>query len=185
MRQSVLGSRRPVVCLWGGFFEPSALTWFGQKAGGHGATGDAALAIKAPLVLSHARRENLGVVGRAKGRPKDLIHERPREDWHRLLDELTKVRTGDDVTIELLDADFGDAFEAEQMPLAYIEYDEHADEASVGVGGRDGRYPVVLRHSIEHPISILTDSKPPRLPLVIQIVGADGSETLVTVLPRS
>jgi hypothetical protein len=114
-----------------------------------------------------------------------LIHERPREDWHELLDELTKVRTGDDVTVELLDAEFGDAFEAERMPLAYIEYDEHADEASVAVGGRDGRYPVVLRHSIEHPTSILTDSKPPRLPLVVQIVGADGSETLVTVLPRS
>ena len=141
--------------------------------------------IRAPLVLGHARRENLTVVGRANGRRKDLIHERPREDWHGLLDELTKVRTGDDVTIELLDADFGDAFEAEQMPLAYVEYDEHADEASVAVGGRDGRYPVVLRHSIEHPVSILTDSKPPRLPLVIQIVGADGSETLVTVLPRS
>jgi hypothetical protein len=84
-----------------------------------------------------------------------------------------------------LDADFGDAFEVERMPLAYIEYDEHADEASVAVGGRDHRYPVVLRHSIEHPTSILTDSKAPKLPLVIQVVGADGSETLVTVLPRS
>ena len=63
-----------------------------------------------------------------------MIHERPKEDWHRLLDELTKVRAGDDVTIELLDAEFGDDFEAERMPLAYIEYDEHADEASVGVG---------------------------------------------------
>ncbi len=125
------------------------------------------------------------MVGSAKGRPTDLIHERPREDWHKLLDELTKVRAGDDVTIELLDADYGDALEAERMPLAYIEYDEHVDEASVAVGGRDGRYPVLLRHSIEHPTSILTDSKPPRLPLVIQIVGADGSETLVTVLPRS
>jgi hypothetical protein len=112
-----------------------------------------------------------------------LIHERPKEDWHEMLDQITKVRTGDDVTIELLDAEFGDAFEAERMPLAYIEYDEHADEASVAVGGRDGRYPVVLRCSIEHPSSILTDSKPPELPLVIQIVGADGSETLVTVLP--
>ncbi len=121
----------------------------------------------------------------ARDRVRDVIHERPREDWHGLLDELTKVRTGDDVTIELLDAEFGDAFEAEQMPLAYIEYDEHADEASVGVGGRDGRFPVVLRHSIQHPTSILTDAQPPRLPLVVQIVGADGSETLVTVIPRS
>ncbi len=114
-----------------------------------------------------------------------MIHEQPREEWHGLLDELTKVRTGDDVTIELLDAEFGDALEAERMPLAYIEYDEHADEASVGVGGRDGRYPVVLRHSVENPTAILTDSKPPRLPLVVQIVGADGSETLVTVVPRA
>jgi hypothetical protein len=43
---------------------------------------------------------------------------------------------------------------------------------------------VVLRHSIEHPASILTDAKPPRLPLVVQMVAADGSETLVTVFPR-
>jgi hypothetical protein len=114
----------------------------------------------------------------------DIVHETPKEEWHTLLDELTRVRMGDDVTIELLDAEFGDEFEAERMPLAYIEYDEHADEASVGVGGRDGRYPVALRHSIAHPASILTDSKPPRLPLVVQIVGGDGSETLVTVLPH-
>jgi hypothetical protein len=123
------------------------------------------------------------VAENAKGRA-DSIHERPKENWHELLDELTKVRAGDDVTIEILDAEFGDGFEAERMPLAYIEYDEHADEASVAVGGRDGRYPVLLRHSIEHPTSILTDSKPPRLPLVVQIVSNDGSETLVTILPR-
>jgi hypothetical protein len=120
----------------------------------------------------------------ARGRRSDIIHERPQDTWHELLDELTKVRTGDDITIELLDAEFGDQLEAERLPLAYIEYDEHADEASVGVGGRDSRYQVVLRHSIEHPTSILTDAAPPRLPLTVQIVGADGSETLVTIYPR-
>jgi hypothetical protein len=119
-----------------------------------------------------------------KGRRADVIHDRPKEEWHALLDELTMVRGGDDVTIELLDAEFGDELEAERLPLAYIEYDEHADEASVAVGGRDGRYQVVLRHSIAHPTSILTDAKPPMLPLAVQIVAPDGSETLVTVLPR-
>jgi len=138
-----------------------------------------------PVVVGRETRENLAVNEHAKNRSRDVIHERPKTEWHALLDEVTKVRTGDDVTIELLDSEFGDAFEAERMPLAYVEYDEHADEASVAVGGRDSRYPVVLRHSIEHPSSILTDARPPRLPLVIQIVGADGSETLVTVLPRS
>ncbi|HUC13323.1 MAG TPA: DUF5335 family protein [Acidimicrobiales bacterium] len=120
-----------------------------------------------------------------KSKRSDIVHERPKEDWHKLLDELTVARAGDDITIELLDVEFGDEFEAERVPLAYIEYDEHADEASVGVGGRDGRYPVVLRHSIGHPTSILTDSDPPVLPLAVQIVGADGSQTVVTVLPRS
>jgi len=114
-----------------------------------------------PLALGLGPRDNPDVAKNAKRERTDIVHERPKGDWHELLDELTLVRTGDDVTIELLDAEFGDELEAERMPLAYIEYDEHADEASVGVGGRDGRYPVVLRHSIEHPISILTDSKPP------------------------
>ena len=109
----------------------------------------------------------------------------PRKPGTRCFDELTRVRAGDDVTVEVLDVEFGDEYQAERIPLAYVEYDEHADEASVGVGGRDGRYPVVLRHSIPRPTSILTDSKPPMLPLVVQIVGADGSQTLVTVLPRS
>ena len=109
-----------------------------------------------------------------KGESSDIIHERPKQERHTLLDELTKVWTGDDVTIELLDAEFGDEFEAEQIPLAYIEYDEHGDEASVGVGGRDGRYPVVLRHSIEHPTSILTDSKPPCCPWPSKSWGPTG-----------
>jgi Family of unknown function (DUF5335) len=113
-----------------------------------------------------------------------VVHERLRAEWHDMLDELTRVRSGDDVTIELLDAEFGDELEAERMPLAYVEYDEHANEASVAVGGRDGRYPVVLRHSIQGPTSILTDTQPPMMPLAVQIVAPDGSETLITVLPR-
>jgi hypothetical protein len=57
------------------------------------------------------------VANHPRGRRPDLIHERPKEEWHQLLDELTRVRAGDDVTIELLDAEFGDEFEAERMPL--------------------------------------------------------------------
>jgi hypothetical protein len=130
-------------------------------------------------------RENDGVEKHTHRQRPDIAHERPKEQWHKMLDELTKVRAGDNITIELLDDEFGDEFEAERLPLAYLEYDEHADEASVGVGGRDGRYPVVLRHSIKHPTAIRTDSQPPLLPLAVQIVGADGTQTLVTVLPTA
>ena len=89
-----------------------------------------------PLVSGLARRENASMATAARERAKDVIHERPKDEWHNLLDEVTKVRTGDDVTVELLDSEFGDAFEVERLPLAYVEYDEHADEASVAVGGR-------------------------------------------------
>lgn len=134
--------------------------------------------------MGQAGCHNVLVPDTSARRHPDVVHEQPKEAWRELLDQLTKVRAGDDVTIELLDADFGDGFEAERMPLSYIEYDEHADQASVAVGGRDGRYPVVLRHSIDHPGAILTDAEPPMLPLMVQIVGSDGSETLVTVLAR-
>jgi hypothetical protein len=135
------------------------------------------------LVVQAVRRENDCVANNRSRRRPDIVHERPKQEWHELLDELTKARAGDNVTIELLDGEFGDEFEAEGMPLAYLEYDEHADEASVGVGGRDGRYPVVLRHAIKRPSAIRTDSAPPLLPLAVQFVGADGSQTLVSVLP--
>lgn len=133
---------------------------------------------------SLSSRDN-GDVTNSEGARPTTLHELPKKDWHNVLDELTRVRVGDDITIELLDAEFGDELEAERMPLAYIEYDEHADQASVGVGGRDGRYPVVLRHSITQPTAVLTDTEPPLLPLTVQILAADGSETLVTITPRT
>ena len=64
---------------------------------------------------------------------------------------------------------------------AHIEDDEHVEMASVAVGGRDGHYPVVLRHGVQHPSEILTDSQPPALPLAVEIVGSDGSRTLVSI----
>ncbi|MCU1489805.1 MAG: hypothetical protein JWM85_1210 [Acidimicrobiaceae bacterium] len=116
---------------------------------------------------------------------RETSQDRPRQDWHELLDKMTLAYADEDTTIELLDQEFGDEYEAEHMPLAYIEYDEHSDMASVAVGGRDGRFPVALRHEIDHPTTIRTDSKPPELPLAIEIVGGDGSRTLVTIFTRT
>ena len=122
---------------------------------------------------------------RTKRNRAETKYSRPHQDWHGLLDELTMAYAGEDATVELLDEEFGDEFEAERMPLAYIEYDEHADVAAVAVGGRDGRYPVVLRHSVEHPSAVLADSEAPGLPLAVEIVGGDGSRTLVSVFTRA
>ena len=60
------------------------------------------------LVLWSARRDNACVAKHTKSPRPDIVHERPKEDWHKLLDDLTVVRAADDVTIELLDDEFGD-----------------------------------------------------------------------------
>jgi hypothetical protein len=111
-------------------------------------------------------------------------HEIPREEWKEFLDGVTKFHEGQDVTIEVLDREFGDGHEADRLPLAYVEYDPKDDEAAVGVGGRDGRYPVVLRHAVPRPRRMLADSAAPSIDWAFDIVDDDDSHTIVTVFAR-
>lgn len=111
--------------------------------------------------------------------------ELPRPAWHDAFEAATKVHQGDDVTIEVLDAEYGDQYEAEKLPFAYIEYDNHDDMVNIGAGGRDGRYPVVLRHAVEHPQRILVDNIALVGPVTVDVLGGDGTQTLVTFYPRA
>jgi hypothetical protein len=108
-----------------------------------------------------------------------LTLDRPK--WKQLLDRLTLDHSGEAATIELLSNDFGDEFEAERMPLAYFEFDPKDDIFIVGVGGRDGRYPVVLRHIVEHPKTITVDAVGPDTPLALEVVGGDDNRTVISV----
>jgi hypothetical protein len=110
--------------------------------------------------------------------------ELPRSSWKEALEELSREHEGDVVTIEVTAADLGDQFEAEKLPLSYIEYDPHDDAASVGIGGRDGRYPVVLRHAIEHPQRIIVRTSGSEESTALEVVGPDETNTLITIYPR-
>jgi len=98
--------------------------------------------------------------------------EIPPSSWYESLESLTKQRQGDVVTIEVIALDLGDEYEAEEVPFAYIEYDRHDDAFNVAVGGRDGHYPVVLRHTVEHPQRVVISPPVP------------GQETTVDVIFR-
>ncbi len=104
-----------------------------------------------------------------------------RSSWQAALDSLTKEHRGDAMTIEVTALDFGDQFEVEQLPLNYLEYDPHDDAASVGVGGLDGRFPVILRHAIEHPQSIYVEASAADPSTALEIVADDGTKTIVTL----
>jgi hypothetical protein len=111
----------------------------------------------------------------------EASREIPKAEWETVLNQVTNAHQGEYVTLELLSEDFGDEYEAEQIPFAYIEYDPKDDQINVGVGGRDTRIPVVLRHAVDRPQKLLVDSIDPDIPLAVEIVGADDSRTLVTL----
>ena len=106
--------------------------------------------------------------------------EIPSSSWYESLESLTKQHEGDVVTIEVLSLDLGDEYEAEKVPFAYIEYDSHDDALKVAVGGRDGRYPVVLRHTVEHPQRIVVFTPAPGEESTVAVTGSDGVQTLIT-----
>jgi hypothetical protein len=108
-------------------------------------------------------------------------HEIPRLEWQRFLDDLTEEHAGDEVTIEVLDEQLGNQEEVQRLPLAYVEYDPKDDAVIVGVGGRDGRFPIVLRDIIEQPQRILADAIGNDARLALEIAAADGSQTIVTL----
>jgi Family of unknown function (DUF5335) len=106
--------------------------------------------------------------------------ELPRSQWQARLQELTQQYQGHGVAIELLDQEFGDEAEVEMLPPAFLEFDPKDDVVIVAVGGRDGRYPVVLRHIVEHPQGIFADSVgEDRVDL--DIVDGDGDHTIVSI----
>ncbi len=110
--------------------------------------------------------------------------EIPPSSWFDSLESMTKQHEGDAVTIEVLALDIGDEYEAEKVPFAYIEYDRHDDALNVAVGGRDGRYPVVLRHTIEHPQRVAVSGAAPGQASTVDVTAADGVQTLITFHPR-
>jgi hypothetical protein len=108
----------------------------------------------------------------------------PPSSWFESLESLTKQSEGYVVTIEVLAIDLGDEYEAEQVPFAYIEYDKHDDAVNVAVGGRDGRYPVVLRHTIAHPQRVAISTASPGEQATVAVTADDGVQTLITFHSR-
>lgn len=106
-----------------------------------------------------------------------------RTEWARLLDRLSREHEGELVTIELLDQTYGDQYEAEHLPFTSALYDRKDDAVVVSVGGRSGRYPVLLRHIISHPTEVSASRS--RAGDAFRVVEADGTATLVSFFPAT
>lgn len=108
-----------------------------------------------------------------------------RDAWQAALDDVTKIHEGNGATVEVVDREFGDQVEAtEILPLTYIEYDRKDDVVVIAVGGRTARFPVVLRHIIEHPQQIFIYPPRPAPTESIYVTDGEGNQTVVTLHPR-
>ena len=87
------------------------------------------------------------------------------------------------MTIEVLDPEVGDNPMVERMPFDNVTYDHKDDVLVVAVGGKDQRYPVVLRHLIHHPRELVVDQDPHGATL--EVTDESETTTLVSLLrPR-
>jgi hypothetical protein len=102
-----------------------------------------------------------------------------RSQWAEQLDAVTRDHEGDEVTIEVLDKDWGDAHEAERMPFTYVTYDKKDDVVIIGVGGRSAAWPVLLRHMVRHPVEVLLATVGDEAAL--RVAEQHGTVTLVTI----
>jgi hypothetical protein len=111
------------------------------------------------------------------------ISPEQRTEWTKLTDRLSAGYAGYDVTIEVLDPEIGDNPMVERLPFDNITYDHKDDVLVVAVGGKDQRYPVVLRHLIHHLRELVVDQNPQGAAL--KVTDESGTTTLVSLLrPR-
>jgi hypothetical protein len=97
------------------------------------------------------------------------------DEWALQLDQLTRDRRDQYVTIEILDPSYGDGTEAEHLPFAYAVYDPKSDAVVIAVGGNTAKYPVLLRHMVPHPTEVDVDVDGGAL----KVVEKDGTTTIV------
>lgn len=108
---------------------------------------------------------------------------RDRTTWQKLLDQLSRGRSGELVTIEILDEDLGDQTEAVRLPLASASYDARGDVMVVALGGRTPGHPVVVRHFIHHPTKIDVLERPGGA-IVLRVVDRGQVQTLISIRPE-
>ncbi|GAB3979712.1 DUF5335 family protein [Actinoallomurus acanthiterrae] len=106
-----------------------------------------------------------------------------RGKWAEFFDTLSADHAGHSAAVELLGADFGDQFEAERLPFAYASYDPRDDVVVIALGGNSARFPVLLRHMIDHPTEI-DFTVPASAETDVRIVDGDGTATLLLLRPE-
>ena len=104
-----------------------------------------------------------------------------RNEWPSFFDRLSEDMQGQHVVVEVLDEEVGDQVEAEKIPFAFSAYDQREDTVIISMGGTTERYPVVLRHMINHPTAVDVTSS--GADTVVRVASQSDGTSLVTFSP--
>jgi len=106
-----------------------------------------------------------------------------RHQWRGFLEVLTTKRTGQAVSVQFVSAERDSRLVADKDPLSHIRYFERDDVLVVCVRSAGADH-VGREHIIEHPHTIIVDGSSPSSVGRIDIQGADGARTQITLHGR-
>jgi Family of unknown function (DUF5335) len=111
----------------------------------------------------------------------EAVRELAPEAWSEYLDAVSKELPGAEVSLEIITAPDEIQVAARHLALMAVGYDNR-DDVFVLAAARDGEsLPSMLRHFVDHPRRIVTDSWTLLAPMTIAVDGRDGVRTVVRI----
>jgi len=109
-----------------------------------------------------------------------ITREVPREQWRRVLDDLSRLHAGAAVRLQVLDHEQGVQTYGEPFRLVGLTSDGEAGCASIAaiLGGA-----AHLTHIIEHPRALHVELRWEARTASVQVTEADGTRTVISLGP--
>ena len=111
----------------------------------------------------------------------ESIRELAPEAWSEYLDAVSKELLNADVSIEIIQAADETQVQARHLALQAVGYDRRDDVFEVAAARGGANLPSMLRHLVDHPKRIITDSWTLLAPMMIAVDGRDGARTIVRI----
>ncbi len=113
----------------------------------------------------------------------EAMRELAPEAWSEYLDAVSKELPGAEVSIEIVSAPDEIQVAARRLALLAVGYDYRDDVFEVAAAAPGGpTLPSTLRHFVDHPKRIVTDSWTLLAPMMIAVDGRDGVRTVVRIV---
>ncbi len=103
------------------------------------------------------------------------------EAWGEYLDAVSRELPGAEVSIEIILAPDEAQVQAHDLALQAVCYDYRDDVFEVAAARGGANVPSTLRHFVDHPERIITDSWTLLAPMTIAVDGRDGVRTVVKI----